>query len=577
MKLKYIVPFTLVTFFSLSSCSCSSNNNGGVAPGISISLPTEIDEPNITTPFSLRNSSGSEITGEGNVYTITTAGSYTVTGLLEEGQIVVSVGDNANVELILEGTKITSSTDSVIKALSGNKLEVKAKNGYTNLIKDLRPEMTSDISTVAKGSINSKIDTKFTGQGTLLVKSSYSDGVHCTKDVEIQNLTLQANGTFNAIKAKDSITVNSGTVTCFSTKGQGFKTVNSDVSSAGNQRGSVSINGGSVGFNVCFDAIDAAYNTVIQQLDKSTPTTVGLYTGKNSSYADNYVKTTSAKGIKAWNEVKISNGDIVVAASDDAIHANYGSTLMNGATGIGNVTISGGNVGIASGDDGIHADNTFTFSGGTLQITNAAEGIESNHISISDGYIYVYGTDDGVNASKKIDENPTIEISGGFLDVAVTGDDVDGIDSNGDYTQTGGVVVSRGSASSQSGLSTALDCDGTATISGGTFIAFNGLEKAPGRSGSVSYAGTFAEGSSEGQVPPGDGGHKPRAILKAAYTNGTYTLVGGDMNITFANYHEYSSFCVYSDLLKTSTSYKLSNGSSEVLSWTQTSDSQVIE
>ena len=579
MKLKVIVPLSLLAFFSMSSCSCSSNqnNSGGVPSGISVSLPSEMSEPEITGAFSILDSNNQVVSPSGSVYTLSSGGSYTATGFLEEGQIIVSAGDNDNVELVLEGAKITNSTDSPIKALTGNKLEVKAKSGYSNLIKDLRAEKTIDLESVGEGAIHSKIDLKFTGQGTLISKSSYSSGIHCTKDVEIQNLILEANGVHNAIKGKDSITVTSGTITLFSSKGQGLKTVNSDKSSSGNQRGTITINGGSVGINTCYDAIDASYDAKIAQADSSVSTTVGAYTAKNSSYSANYDGSSSAKGLKANNLIDISAGDIVISAGDDAIHANYGTTLGNGTTGLGNIVIAGGSIGIASGDDGIHADNTVTISGGTIQISNATEGIESNHLNISGGQTYIYGSDDGVNASKKINETPSIEISGGFLDISVSGNDVDGIDSNGSYTQSGGLVISRGSTGSQVGLSTALDCDGEASISGGTFIAFNGVEKAPSRGSSVLYAGTFSEGSSEGQVPPGGGGgHHPRATLNASYSSGTYKLSGGDMDITFANNYEYSTFCVYSSLLKKGTSYTLSKDDSTLLSWSQSSDSQVI-
>lgn len=203
----------------------------------------------------------------------------------------------------------------------------------------------------------------------------------------------------------------------------------------------------------------------------------------------------SAKGIKAENEINLSAGKYFIKTYDDGIHANNGEALENGSTGLGNINISGGSFEIYSTDDGIHADNTLTINGGEIDIKNSYEGLEANFINIDGGYTKVYATDDGINASKKINQTPQIKVTGGILDVTVNGQDVDGIDSNGSFLQTGGTVITKGA---NGGMSTGLDTDGTATINGGTFIAFGKTEKTPTKgSGVTSYtlsisgSGTF--------------------------------------------------------------------------------------
>ena len=102
-----------------------------------------------------------------------------------------------------------------------------------------------------------------------------------------------------------------------------------------------------------------------------------------------------------------------------------------------------------------------------MNIDSAYEGLEANVINISGGSSYIAANDDGVNATKG-NETPQINVSGGYLDVTVSPNgDVDGIDSNGTYLQTGGVVITRGPASE---MAAAIDADGSVKVNGGTII-----------------------------------------------------------------------------------------------------------
>lgn len=191
---------------------------------------------------------------------------------------------------------------------------------------------------------------------------------------------------------------------------------------------------------------------------------------------------TSAKGIKAENEIYISGGVNTIKAYDDGIHANNDGTLENGSTPLGNVNISGGETTITSSDDGVHADYILAISGGKINVLSSYEGLEGNLIRVSGGESIVNGQDDGVNAGSG-KSTPDITVSGGLIDVTVpTSGDTDGIDSNGTYTQTGGVAIVKGPGSasgSMGGGAFALDTDSTVRISNGTLIVFGGIERTP--------------------------------------------------------------------------------------------------
>lgn len=140
----------------------------------------------------------------------------------------------------------------------------------------------------------------------------------------------------------------------------------------------------------------------------------------------------STKGIKADNQIKITNGTIKINSYDDCIHANNTATLENGNTSLGIVLISGGNLTLYSNDDGIHADGNVNINGGSINITNSYEGIEGTNVIISGGNINVVSKDDGINATAK--SATSITFTGGKTFIYASGD---GVDSNSTASYSG--------------------------------------------------------------------------------------------------------------------------------------------
>ena len=231
-------------------------------------------------------------------------------------------------------------------------------------------------------------------------------------------------------------------------------------------------------------AFNNAYDTVQIQSISNNKISFGSWSNYSSGGNNNSAEV-SAKGIKAENEILIKAGTIDIKAYDDAIHANNDGSLENGETPLGNISITDGDLTLYASDDGIHADGQLNISGGKTNVTSSYEGLEGNVINISGGETYVYGTDDGVNATSG-KSSPLINVTGGFLDVEVpTNGDTDGIDSNGNYTQSGGTVIVKGPGSASGGgmaMAAALDTDGSVRITSGSLIVFGAIEQTPNSS-----------------------------------------------------------------------------------------------
>ena len=128
-------------------------------------------------------------------------------------------------------------------------------------------------------------------------------------------------------------------------------------------------------------------------------------------------------------------------------------------------------------------------------------------------------TFNGVNATKG-QETAQINISGGYLDVTVSANgDTDGIDSNGSYIQSGGIVITRGPSSE---MAAAIDADGRVSISGGTLIILG--------YGRVSASGNVKQYS------------------LSLHSSGSHSVTIGGTSYTFTNAGSYGSTSCYSSV-----------------------------
>ena len=269
---------------------------------------------------------------EGTTLTFTTIGEetvYSISGTFR-GNIVIDVGDSYKFDLELHGLSLVCNSVNPITVKSGDEVAIKAKKDTKNYIYDMRTAIDEADETLFSGAIHSDVDLEIGGKGALTVVSENNNGIHSKDDLQVKNLTLFVACIDNALKGNDGVEIEGGDTTLIASGGDCIKTSKSDVSEKGNQRGSISIVGGTHTLYAACDGIDAAYNVSV---DDNT-TVLNIYTDKYSNYSKevtatssdvNYIRFTSNKhyySVKYYN----SETDYVW------VNAEYHSKVSGGRT-----------------------------------------------------------------------------------------------------------------------------------------------------------------------------------------------------------------------------------------------------
>ena len=236
------------------------------------------------TGITVGNNNGGVVVN-GNQVVISLAGEYDLMGEATNASIKVVLPDTDQATINLRGVNLTSTETDPIFIESGDAVDISAKSDTINYITDKRTATTTD---VVGGAIYSKVDLDIKGKGTLIVTSTYNNAIASTKDLEIKNLTLEANAPNNALKGNDSITIESGTIKAISSSGDALKTENTDISDKGNQRGIIKIIDGTLDLFAACDGIDASYDVIIEG------GTINIYTEKFSSYSGDVTVSSSS-------------------------------------------------------------------------------------------------------------------------------------------------------------------------------------------------------------------------------------------------------------------------------------------
>ncbi len=270
---------------------------------------------------------------EGTTLTFLTIGEdsvYSISGKLR-GNIVVDIGEGHKLDLELCGLSLVCNSTNPITVVSGDEVAIQAKKDTKNYIYDMRTAIDETDETLYSGAIHSDVDLEIGGKGELTVVSENNKGIHSKDDLQVKNLTLLVACIDNSLKGNDGVEIEGGNTTLIASGGDCIKTSNSDISEKGNQRGSISIVGGTHNLYAACDGIDAAYNAMV---DDST-TVLNIYTDKYSNYSKevtanssdaNYIRFTSNT---YYYSVKYYNSDTDYVWVNAEYHSKVSGGMSN--------------------------------------------------------------------------------------------------------------------------------------------------------------------------------------------------------------------------------------------------------
>ena len=460
-----------------------------------------------------------DVTVDGSTVTIAAAGTYSLSGTLSDGGVVVDAPETDDVIIILDGVDITNSDGAAIAVMEADSAVVVLADGTTNRLADGAEYVFPDADTdEPNATLYSAADLTIAGDGELIVDANYNDGIASKDGLAIESGTISVVATDDGIRGKDYVVIDGGTIT-IEAGGDGIKADNDEDA----ERGYILITDGVIDITSGDDGVQAATDVIM---------TGGRLTIDAGSGSD------SGRAIQGDVMVAVSGGLIDATAVDDAIHSNN------------EITIDGGTITLASGDDGIHGDDFVTINGGSITITDAFEGIESEIITINDGIIDITSNDDGLNVASADATTTTtaaapgrgggpggdpgdaavgdyyIYINGGTISITIALDlseQGDGIDANGHVVMTGGVVAVSGPTDTRN---SAVD------YSGGSFVMTGGL-----------FIGTNIDGRNSEGI--GSGSSQASMYISTGSTVGAGTLVhienaDGESLVTFEPVNDYS-------------------------------------
>ena len=256
--------------------------------------------------------SGSGAVAEGSTVTISTAGTYIVSGNLTDGSITVTTSENDKVQIVLNGVKMASSSGPAIDIRSADTCFITLAEGTQNSLSDGSAFASED----ANACIYATCDLTINGSGLLDVSGNYRHGVFSKDDLVVYGGSIDVSAVEDGLNGKDSVKIGAGDISIDS----GADGVKSSKST-NPEKGFVYVGGGSL-------SIDAEDD-----------------------------------GIQAKTYLCIAGGSIEIDAADDALHSD-----LEGA-------LNGGSTTVRSGDDAFHCETKLGVNDGSFVCRNVQRGL----------------------------------------------------------------------------------------------------------------------------------------------------------------------------------------------------------
>ena len=400
-----------LSVFALSQFTACGSESAPAQSGVA-ELGTITTANTISLNGSSAEVSGSGMAVNGNVVSISAPGSYTVSGKLSDGQIIVDVpGEGAELKLILNNADITNLSGHAIHIKNGKDLELRLAEGSVNSLTSGTPVMTSDGNS-SGAALYAEDDMEIDGDGkaVLNVKGYINNGIACKNDLDIKAGQINITAVNNGLRGSDSVEIKGGSIT-IDAGNDGVKSTTADKEG----KGYISIEAGSLSVTAGGDGISADTELSI------TGGSVEVRTTGNP-------ETESCKGIKANKALSVSGGDVKVYAEDHAMQCN------------GDINISGGELELGSNlSKAIKVDGKLDISGGAVNMDSQEDAVDSiGDVSITGGFVYISTMHDGIQAGEANSGKGNISVTGG--DVLIDAYKL-GFNPRGELSVSGGTVL----------------------------------------------------------------------------------------------------------------------------------------
>lgn len=511
----------------------------------------------ITLSDNASSCDSSSVSISDNTITITDEGTYLLTGSLSDGQVIVDA-DDKKVQLVLDSVNINCDTSAALYVKAADKVFVTLASDSENSLSN-----TSDFVAIDDNNIDavifSKDDLTLNGSGTLTVTAKYGHGIVSKDDLVITSGTYQITAAKHALSGKDSVRIADGVLT-LDAGTDGIHSENTD----NDAKGFIYIANGDISITADSDGFDAEETL---QVDGGNIEVAagddGLHADDDLIITDGTINVTkSYEGLEGMT-VTVEDGNISVVSSDDGINAaGDGTSEESSQSGTPPEKPDGSD----STEDRPEPPSGFDKNDNSSANSNSDSNSDSKPADLPDGNGGPGGGNGGPGGGdgapgggnggpgggngapgggnggpgggmEEATDYNLIQISGGKIYINANGD---GIDSNGNLTVTGGEIYVDGPTSGGDG---ALDCSGTALISGGTVIAV----------GSSGMAENFDSSSAQGSMI---------TTVSDSMITGDITLTDSEGNtiVSYSPSKEYSSVAISCADLKEGETYTLVAG-----------------
>lgn len=456
--------------------------------------------------------SGEGAAVEGATVTISAEGTYVVSGELSAGSLVVNATDQDKVQVVLDGATIRNENGPALNIQQADKVFVTLAEGSQNTLADGESYTLAEGEDEPNAALFSKDDLTLNGTGALTIEGNYRHGVNSKDDLVITGGAITVTAKEDGLRGKDCVKIADGQF-AITAAGDGVKSSNGEDPT----RGFVSIDGGTFAIEAGDEGMQAATYLRLAGGDAQIKTadhalrsdieavmTDGAYVVEAGGKGMNpetkftmdggtFTVTGCEEGIEA-QEVVINDGELAITASDDGINAALAERNSNDAS-----TDAADDETTDTATEG-HEQN-----GGTPPEPPSGNGAPQGGMPRGERPEMPEGMEPGqrpegapegdfggrggmggpgggaggpmgANAS----EDCLIQINGGSVTIHAGGD---AVDSNGYVEVTGGTLLGASSGQGDS----ALDYEYGATVSGGTVIL----------AGAAGMAETFSEGSTQ--------------------------------------------------------------------------------